>query len=392
MKLGIVTHFNNSTNYGGVLQAYALTKKVNDLGYDAEQIAYKAGCVNLNAPKNSASRFLKKLTVRRVLGAIKRRIKKLIFKKRVKNEQLAVQEKRDCFKKWTDKNVKSSNVIYNQSNIAECNNLYDGFITGSDQVWNYTWYDKNYFLDFASNSKIKLSYGASLGHNEIPNDIKKVYKSHLKSFNAVSVREQNMVELFSPISPVSVEWVVDPVFLLDKNEWNEAVSNTANVNEKYVFCYFFGENKKERQIVKEFAKRKGLKVVTIQDLMLEFGEHLDENFADIKLKNVNPGEFLYLIKNAEYVFTDSFHVTAFSLIFQKQFFVFNRFSNGGMSDRIISVTSLFNVSERFCAGKNENLEYVNTLKDIDYTANQYEFNQLKEKSINFLLNGFGGRA
>lgn len=389
MKIGIVTHFNKSTNYGGVLQAYALTKKLNDIGYDAEQIAYKASCSNLNEPKKNASRFLKKLTVKRVLGAIKRRVKKLIFKKRIKNEQLAVQEKRNCFKKWTDRNVKSSNVVYNANNISECNNLYDGFITGSDQVWNYTWYDENYFLDFASNSKIKLSYAASLGHNEIPNDIKEVYSKHLKSFNAVSVREQNMVELFTPIAPVNIEWVVDPVFLLDKEEWGEAVFNAININVKYVFCYFFGENKKERQIVKEFAKRKGLKTVIIQDLRLQFGEQVNESFADIKLKNVNPGEFLYLIKNAEYVFTDSFHATAFSLIFQKQFFVFNRFSNGGMSDRITSVTNLFNVSERFCAGKNENLEYVNTLKDIDYTANQYEFNQLKEKSINFLLKSLG---
>ncbi len=385
MKIGIVTHFNNSTNYGGVLQAYALTKKINDMGYDAEQIAYKAGCVNLNAPKNKS--FLQKLTVKRVLGAIKRRVKKFIFKKRIKNEQLAVQEKRDCFKKWTDKNVKSSNVIYNQRDIAECNNLYDGFITGSDQVWNYTWYDKNYFLDFASNSKIKLSYAASLGHNEIPNDIKEVYKSHLKYFNAVSVREQNMVELFTPISPVNVEWVVDPVFLLNKEEWDKAVSNTVNVNEKHVFCYFFGENKKEREIAKAYASKKGLKVVTPQSILP--GYYLDESFADIKLKNVNPGEFLYLIKNAECVFTDSFHATAFSLIFQKQFFVFNRYSNGGMSDRITSVTNLFNVSERFCAGKNENLEYVNSLKDIDYSVNKEEFIKLKEKSIQFLRDNLG---
>ena len=384
MKVGIVTHFNKSVNYGGVLQAYALTKKLNDLGYDAEQIAYKVSYVNLNAPKNTS--FLQKLTVKRVLGAIKRRVKKLIFKKRIKNEQLAVQEKRDYFKKWTDKNVKSSNVIYNQSNIAECNNLYDAFITGSDQVWNYNWYDKNYFLDFANNSKIKLSYAASMGYDKLPTKIAIIFENHLKSFNAVSVREQNMVELFNPISPVNVEWVVDPVFLLGKEEWKDAISNTISINEKYIFCYFFGNNKKEREIVKEYACKKGLKVVTIQGLLVEYHAQLDETFADIKLKNVNPGEFLSLIKNAEYVFTDSFHATAFSLIFNKQFFVFNRYSNGGMSDRITSVTNLFNVSERFCAGKNESLEYVNSLKDIDYGNNQNEFNSLKEKSLKFLKN------
>lgn len=384
MKVGIVTHFNRSVNYGGVLQAYALAKKLNDMGYDAEQIAYKVGCVNLNAPKNKAPRFLQKLTVKRVLGSIKRRVEKLIFYKRIKNEQLSVQEKRNCFKLWTDKNVKSSSVVYNLNNIDECNNFYDAFITGSDQVWNYTWYDKNYFLAFANNSKLKISYAASLGHNEIPNDIKEVYSKHLKSFNAVSVREQNMVDLLKNVSPVNVEWVVDPVFLLDKNEWESVALSHEKISDKYIFCYFFGENKKEREIVKEYARQKNLKIVLISDLTIEQKVKLDESFADIKLKNVNPGEFLSLIKNAEYVFTDSFHATAFSLIFQKQFFVFNRYSNGGMSDRITSVTTIFNANERFCAGINENLEYVNSLKDIDYSNNQSEFNSLKEKSVKFL--------
>ena len=385
MKIGIITHFNKSTNYGGVLQAYALTKKLDNLGYDAEQISYKATCKNLNVITNSCQKSLTN-KIKRVLRGIKIRLCKIISYKSLKNSKTIAISKQDCFKLWTDENVKSSKVVYNQSNIAECNNLYDAFVAGSDQVWNYTWYDKNYFLDFANNSKIKLSYGASLGHNKIPNSIKEVYSAHLKSFNAVSVREQNMVDLFESISPVNVEWVVDPVFLLGKEEWNDAISNTININEKYVFCYFLGHNKKERKIVNEFARKKSLKVVTIQDLMMEYGVKLNENFADIKLKNVNPGEFLYLIKNAEYVFTDSFHATAFSLIYQKQFFVFNRYSGGGMSDRITNVTNLFDATERFCVGKNESLEYVNSLNDIDYSNKKQNFEKIKKSSIEFLLN------
>ncbi|MBO5852168.1 MAG: polysaccharide pyruvyl transferase family protein [Clostridia bacterium] len=389
MIVGVVTHFNKSVNYGGVLQAYALTKKLNNLGYEAEQICYDARCKNLDSSTAIEIKPLKKLTIRRILGAIKRKVKRLIFYKRIKTEQRIIFEKQKCFRAWIRVNVKSSNLAYGPSNVCECNNLYDAFITGSDQVWNYTWYDKNYFLDFANNSKIKLSYAASLGHNEIPNGIKEVYSKHLKSFNAVSVREQNMVDLLKDVSPVNVEWVVDPVFLLDKNEWESIALSQEKINDKYIFCYFFGENKKEREIVKEYARQKNLKIVLISDLIIEQKVKLDESFADIKLKNINPGEFLYLIKNAEYIFTDSFHATAFSLIFQKQFFVFNRYSNGGMSDRITSVTNLFNVSERFCAGINESLEYVNSLKDIDYNNNQSEFKKLKEKSINYIQKSLG---
>lgn len=387
MKIGIITHFNKSVNYGGVLQAYALEKKLNNLGYDAEQLSYVANYRNLNA--TTLSKPIKRSLLRRALGFIKRRLKKAVLYCQTKRNMLRAEEKRHHFKNWTDENVKSSKDVYNQSNIAECNNLYDAFVTGSDQVWNYIWYEKNYFLDFVNNSKIKISYAASLGHNNVPCNVEKVYKEHLKSFNAVSVREENMVELFKPISPVNVEWVVDPVFLLDKNEWGSIALSQEKINDKYIFCYFFGENKKEREIAYKFARQNNLKIVLISDLIIEQNVRLDESFADIKLKNVNPGEFLYLIKNAEYVFTDSFHATAFSLIFNKQFYVFNRYSNGGMSDRITSVTNLFNVSERFCAGKNENLDYVNSLKDIDYSANQSAFIKLKDKSIQFLKKNLG---
>ena len=83
-----------------------------------------------------------------------------------------------------------------------------------------------------------------------------------------------------------------------------------------------------------------MKVVTIKDLFVEYNVRLDERFANIRIENANPSDFVSLIKNSEYVFTDSFHATAFSLIYKKQFFVFNRYKNGGMNDRIKSILNL----------------------------------------------------
>ena len=370
MKIGIITHFNKSTNYGGVLQAYALTKKLEILGYDAEQISYIACIKNLNSSPKCNSNPIKKSIIKRCFHSAKARLKNFMFYCQNKKRKKIITNKQNCFKNWTDENVKSSKVIYNHENIKDSLNVYDSFITGSDQVWNYNWYDKNYFLDFVDEAKTKISYAASLGHNSIPKNAEEVFENHLKSFDAISVREENMVDLLQPISPTKVEWVVDPVFLLDKKDWENVATNNPCEKQKYIFCYFLGTNKKERQIALSYARKRGLKIIVIGNLLIAYREKLDESFADIKIKSVNPGDFLSLIKNAECVFTDSFHATAFSLIFEKQFFVFNRYKDGGMNDRIKSVLNLFNLGKRFCEGEKENKEYVNSLENFDYLKTQ----------------------
>ena len=199
-----------------------------------------------------------------------------------------------------------------------------------------------------------------------------------------------MVDLLQPLSPVKVEWVLDPVFLLEKSDWDDVACKNSHFKGKYIFCYFLGENKKERQIARKYARKRHLKVVTIKDLFVEYNVRLDERFANIRIENANPSDFVSLIKNSEYVFTDSFHATAFSLIYKKQFFVFNRYKNGGMNDRIKSILNLFNAINRFCEAEQENFDYVNNLKDLNYLDNQEEFEKLKKQSVKFMIDGIGG--
>ena len=157
---------------------------------------------------------------------------------------------------------------------------------------------------------------------------------------------------------------------------------TANYG-NYVFCYFLGKNKKERRIATEYAKKHNLKLVTIgyaSKVMVE-----DKNFGNVRLYDTTPGQFIELIKNAKYVFTDSFHAVVFSKIFEKQYFVFNRDERGSMSSRIRTITSLFETEERFCYGERENLGYVESLTDIDYAKPLLKFEEKKKESIDFLL-------
>lgn len=377
-KVGIITHFYQSVNYGGVLQAYALTKKLNSTGIDAEQICYPLRTKYLKRNKKSIKRVLIYFYTKL------RRIIKVIFRRKETPAKNKILGKRElCFEAWGKKYVPQSSLVYDEKTINQANKMYDFFITGSDQVWNYEWYSKNLFLDFAKKNKKKIAYAASIGHEALDDYQKKVFKKHLKIFSAVSVRENSSVEMLKDISPVPVEHVCDPVFLLGKNEW-EKVTSEPLVDEKYVFCYFLGNDNQIRDIATEYARGKILKTVEIDDIVV--GESNCE-FADIILNDVDPSGFLSLIKNAEYVITDSFHATAFSIIFEKEVFIFERAHAKGMSSRISSLASILDCEEHFCnTEEKRTVQYLKGLDPVNYGKGFEKLDIQIEKSKDFLKN------
>ena len=220
---------------------------------------------------------------------------------------------------------------------------------------------------------------------------KKIFKNSLSDFKAVSVREKSAEDLIKDLSPVPVQTVLDPTLLLQKEDWDEICSERI-VNEDYVFCYFLGENKRSRRLAAEFAKKNGLKLVTIPHAG-GWIKLADRKFGDEKLFDATPNDFLSLIKHAKYVFTDSFHAVVFSYIYQKQYFIFNRDKARSMSSRITDITELFNTQERFCFNKTrESMQYIETLEPIDYTKPNPTFEELRQRSMDFLKDNLGGQA
>ncbi len=377
-KVGIITHFYESVNYGGVLQAYALTKKLNTNGVDAEQICYPLCTKHLKKNKKTIKRALIYFCTK------SRKIIRTVFGRKKTPARKKILGKRElCFETWGKEYVPQSSVVYGEKTINHANEIYDCFIVGSDQVWNYEWYSKNLFLDFAKKNKKKIAYAASIGHETLDDYQKKVFKKHLKTFSVVSVRENSSVEMLKDISPVPVEHVCDPVFLLGKNEW-EKVTSERLVDEKYVFCYFLGEDAQIREIATEYVHGKKLKTVEIDGVVV--GESNCE-FADIRLTDIDPSGFLSLVKNAEYVITDSFHATAFSAIFEKEVFVFERAKEKGMSSRISSIASVLGCEEHFCDTKEKrSVHYLKGLDPINYAKGFEKLDIQIEKSKNFLKN------
>ena len=368
-KVGIITHYYGSQNYGGLLQAYALCKKLNALGYNAEQIQYIHK--DVGEPNNA----VRKWSTNRIANALKiriSRVKEKDFFSNMKKRSKAIEEFR--------KNIPHSFEIYSKDTISQSNDLYDAFITGSDQVWNMDWYDEAYFLKFVEN-KPKYSYAASVGTNELTTERKKLFKENLMDYTKISVREKDSVELLQPLTKVEVQYVLDPTLLLAKNEWDE-ICLGKRIQEKYLFCYFLGEGIVERQLAREYADAHELKIVTLPFLNGQ-KRKCDEKFGDVKLYDVSPGEFVSLIKYSDCVFTDSFHACVFSNIYEKNFFVFPRSGADKMSNRITSLISLFHNQERFCdSSEKQSMEYINSIGNAHVYRKSID--EEIEKSIIFL--------
>ncbi|MCQ2387258.1 MAG: polysaccharide pyruvyl transferase family protein [Clostridia bacterium] len=381
-KIGIVTHYYNSKNYGGNLQAYALVEFLNKNGYNAQQISFDF--IRDIKPFDNVV-YEKKKLINKICeyGLIKSlcklsiRVKRKLYKRRVLKSK---QEQATAFQEFNKQVIPHSDKVYNSSNITECNNLYDVFITGSDQVWNLEWYSPSFLLDFVIN-KPKISYAASVSMESLTKEQEECFRKSLKDFKAISVREGKAVGLLNGLTSVEPIMTIDPTLLLSKKEWDE-ICDKKLIEEDYIFCYYLGKNDRIRTLAKRYAKLKKLKIISIpmteEDKMRPFG--------NIARSDISPQQFLSLIKYSKYVFTDSFHAVVFSKIFEKQYFAFNKNNSDKTKSRIYNITKLFNTSERFCdTMEKEKIEYLLSLKNIDYSKFNSDYEELVEKSKKFLL-------
>lgn len=364
MKIAIITHYYNSSNYGGNLQAYALCRVLENMGFEAEQLSFDR---NADMDFVSLLKILahKILDFPRVISCPKNKIRKraiLSFNKTIPHSE-----------------------TYSHKTIASCIENYDAFITGSDQVWNPGAVCDEYLLKFVPSDKIKISYAASIAKNEIPKVIQNRYREALKDFSAVSVREDKAAELLENISPVKPVKVLDPTLLLSAEEWERLCAETG-IPDKYVFCFFLGGSVRQRQLAWEFAKKHNLKLVTLPNLSGK-NRKCDKDFGDYALYDVSPNKMISLIRGAESVFTDSFHACVFSHIFRKNFFVFNRDESISMNSRIYSLCSLFNTMNRFCDSEEKcNPDYLEKQPPVDREYSEKDYLEQKKISMAFLIN------
>lgn len=370
MKIGIITMYYKSYNYGGILQAYALARFLVGQGISCEQI-----CYDLFSGYSYGRRF--KNFLRQAISTAFHLKKSLQIHKRkviVKKSSLAL--------------VPHSKKVYLASNIGKCVKNYDIFVTGSDQVWHGEW--PAYFLSFVHNNKRKVAYAASTGKTVLSMDDVEKIRKYAEDFAAISVREADTAEFLQRFIPGKrIEHTLDPTLLLTRAEW-ENVSSRRKITERYIFCYFLGPDIRMRQMSVNYAKRHNLIIVTIPYMQQRF-EKNDVGFGDKQLFDATPQDFLSYIQYADVVFTDSFHACVFSHIFQRQYIAFGRPEEKEMNNRLCTLTKMVHTEHRFIFNDmNYNMEYIENIEKINYSVQSLELEKMKEKSKKFLVNNLKG--
>lgn len=376
-KLGICICYQHR-NYGSQLQSYATTVELKKRGIDFEIIRYKKKITPALLVK-SLPRLVNPVFISdRVLVRYQKKLKLKMHPQLEKDNNL----RNSCLAKFSKERFTNlSPVYYGYDQLCKESAKYDAVMVGSDQLWAPGGITSNFYnLMFADDNTTKISYAASFGVSQIEEKMHPIYKKFLDRMDYISVRENTGKSLVEELSSKSAEVVVDPVILLDADEWLQEIPNERKYDEPYIFAYFLGKSAEYRNAVTEFAKKKGLKIVTSHHM--DSYNKVDENFGDYAPFDVGPAEFVNLIRNAEYVFTDSFHGSVFSMLYQKPFLVFTRYAENSISSknsRIDSFCENYGLSDRRYSG---NIDAVDN--ETDYVAVLKKVDEHRQKSKAFL--------
>ncbi len=360
MKIKTIT-CHDVGNVGASLQAYALRAYLSTLGHDVRIIDYKPGfkskyhiLFQVNNPK------FDKPFIRFAYCAAKlpERIKWL------------KSEKHKIFREFKQ-NYLPTTKLYNSIDALRADPPEaDVYFAGSDQIWNPVLpngKDPSFYLDFVPQGKIKASYAASFSVSELPETLTSEVKSRLSRFDYISVREKSALDILKSLGITNGVQVLDPVFLLSRAEWENLAENIT-FKDKYILVYDFDRCNKIKKAAIKLAAETDCKIYSI----------FETDYAHRCFSTKGPLEFISLVKNAEYIISNSFHASAFSIIFEKQFWVFNREED--INTRMCDLTESLGIADRLVSDKE------NILKDskIDYKRVYENLNPMIDFSKNYI--------
>lgn len=344
-KIATIT-FHWATNYGAVLQAYALQQHLLESNYQAEIINYIPSRV----------KFLQT-----IMSVMKKDFASLKKEKRIKE-----------FRK--NELIVTSKKYGTNKALHKCANKYDAVICGSDQVWNEAFTltaegkpTLSYYLDFAGEKTRKIAYAVSFGTPKLRNQVKELITPQVSTFKSISVRENTGKTILEDIG-VESTIVVDPTLLLTRKNYEALLEKRKAPATSKVFSYIIQKNQTNAEKTSKYISTK-------------FNEVPNENVYGV---DCGIYDWLYNIKNSEFVVTNSFHGMVFSIIFNKPF-VAVAVENSGMNDRIYTLLSALGLNNRIVEIYDESLidNIINT--DIDWGETEQKLDLLRKSSAKFLM-------
>lgn len=359
-KVGILT-FPNATSHGAILQMYALYKTVEDLGYDAEIINYQNAYMkhgkhtHLNAGANQLVNLARSCARRLLHLGLYQRFRR--FEKKLHHYPARPFDEKCDF--------------------AKLQGRYDSVICGSDQVWNpeITGSDLSFFLDFCGEKTKRIAYAPSFGVETLSEEFSHAAASEMDRFAALSVREAQGAEMAEKLVNRPVMTVIDPTFLIPAQQWH-AIEETVCCEEPYILYYSLRHSDSLWSFCKELAKVKKMKILVVggNSLKSRLSRGKDVQYA----ADADPARWLYLISHANYIVTNSFHGTAFSINYRKDFYV--EFSSKFNSRLEYLISSLGLSGQVIENGQGKNWG------STDYSQADRALAQLRDESLQYLKN------
>lgn len=372
-------------NYGSMLQAYATQMALDKLGYENETIDISG--FNREIKKAKMCYYVKAAITSDILLSKFGMAKNVLIKKLAKNDYATNSRIRaKKFDDFAKANFRMSPTYTTKSELGKASReRYSAVLVGSDQLWLPGNIAADYYtLNWVPETMNTVAYATSFGQSKLPKDSTMKAKIFLKKIRHIGVREESGQKLIKDLVGRDVPVVCDPTLLFTGDEWMAIQKKEPIIKGRYILCYFLGNNPPHREFAKKLKEKTGCKIVALTHL----DEYVksDENYADKTPYDIGPAEFLNLIRNAEFVCTDSFHCSVFSILYKRQFFTFRRYTRNTKQSTNSRLDTLFNslgISGRIMKGNEDVAEFLEKEIEYDFVFEKIEIE--RRKSYKYLM-------
>lgn len=372
-KVGLVTYYGD--NYGGCLQAYAIQQTVKSLGFEPNILQ-----VNIPLKTTDHNRWIS------VLRVLRNPVSFLLRRKFI-----IANTKNNVIRSHAFDRFRSEFLTFDSSFTLSRESLsgaegYSIFVCGSDQIWNPNLYGVHpiWTLKFAPEGAKRIAYAPSLGVSSIPEEYIAGFQENLKDYTYISCREQEGANSLSKILNREVDVVLDPTLLLTPERWHE-FARPVEVKKPYVFCYLFGDYDYIEKVKKRVKAYFNLDIVCLPYNLREL------KADDLKLYDITPNQFVWLIENATCVVTDSFHASVFSIKMSTPFVSLKRTSDSdkkNMNSRLYTLLKTVGLENRL-VGENMVDDVAGILsREVDFKAANDRLSEFMKRDIAKLKGAF----
>lgn len=383
-KVGIVSCYFQH-NYGSMLQALATQMALEKLGYENETIDISGFAHEIKRAKMLyfAKASLTSSILLSKLGMATTVLRRKFLKGEYSKNTMVRNRKFDAFYR----HFFHLSVAYStKDELGEkCRSIYSAVLVGSDQLWLPGNIAGDYYtLNFVPQDVNTIAYATSFGQAQLPRKTAEKASKFLKKIRHISVREASGKRLVQELTGRTVPVVCDPTLLFTGEEWLSIQQKTPKINEPYILCYFLGNNPPHREFAKRLREKTGIKIAAL--VHLDEYVKSDEDYADYTPYDVDPADFLNLIRHAEYICTDSFHGSVFSMLYKKTFFAFRRYAREtqySTNGRMDTLFHLAGVENRILDGT-EDVQKCLDMK-IDYDVVLEKVGKIRAESYQYLV-------